>query len=112
MSSRCRSHLISDLKWRALSAYTVYVFFLLNFLYRSNSILKYSTSTAFLFWFDSVIDLPATDGSVIEREVIPSHVSTGKLTYYGPQMPTSAIAGLSDERAERFVVLPCTPLQL
>ncbi|XP_072534295.1 cilia- and flagella-associated protein 43 isoform X2 [Salminus brasiliensis] len=51
----------------------------------------------------SGIDLPAIDGSVVERKVISSHVSNGKLTYYGPQMPTSAIAGLSDDRADNFV---------
>ncbi|XP_036430574.1 cilia- and flagella-associated protein 43 [Colossoma macropomum] len=51
----------------------------------------------------SIIDLPASDGSVVEREVIPSHITNGKLTYYGPQMPTSAVAGLSGDRADNFV---------
>ncbi|XP_062851720.1 cilia- and flagella-associated protein 43 [Trichomycterus rosablanca] len=51
----------------------------------------------------SVIDLPVSDGSILEREVIPSHVTNGKLTYYGPQMPTSAIAGLVDDRADNFL---------
>ncbi|XP_066535952.1 cilia- and flagella-associated protein 43 [Hoplias malabaricus] len=51
----------------------------------------------------SAIDLPAADGSVVERKVIPSHVSSGKLTYYGPQMPTSAIAGLIGDRSDTFV---------
>ncbi|XP_022540288.2 cilia- and flagella-associated protein 43 isoform X1 [Astyanax mexicanus] len=51
----------------------------------------------------SVVDLPAADGSAVVREVISSHGSNGKLTYYGPQMPTSAIAGLSGDRAENFV---------
>ncbi|XP_051508041.1 cilia- and flagella-associated protein 43 [Myxocyprinus asiaticus] len=53
----------------------------------------------------SVVDLPATDGSVIEHEVNPSHILSGKLTYLGPQMPTSAIAGLSGDRADNFVPL-------
>ncbi|XP_017552052.1 cilia- and flagella-associated protein 43 isoform X1 [Pygocentrus nattereri] len=51
----------------------------------------------------SIIDLPATDGSVVEQEVIYSHITNGKLTYYGPQMPTSAVAGLSGARADNFV---------
>lgn len=54
--------------------------------------------------FPSVIDLPASDGSVLEREIIHSHIN-GKPTYYGPQMPMSAIAGLVDDRTDTFVVL-------
>lgn len=52
---------------------------------------------------NSVIDLPATDGCLVEREAVsPSH---GKLTYFGPQMPTSSIAGLAGDQADCFVVL-------
>ncbi|XP_058242609.1 cilia- and flagella-associated protein 43 isoform X1 [Hemibagrus wyckioides] len=39
----------------------------------------------------SVIDLPAIDGSVVEKEDDDSYIPTWKLTYSGPQMPTSAI---------------------
>ncbi|MCI4376303.1 hypothetical protein PGIGA_G00187010 [Pangasianodon gigas] len=53
----------------------------------------------------SVIDLPAIDGSVVEQEVDTSYVSTGKLTYSGPQMPTSAIAGLIGDRADKISAL-------
>ncbi|XP_062375052.1 cilia- and flagella-associated protein 43 [Sardina pilchardus] len=51
----------------------------------------------------SVIDLPATDGSVVETEKGTSRDNSGKLSYLGPQMPTSAIAGLVGKHAERFV---------
>uniref|UniRef100_A0A4W4DXZ9 Cilia- and flagella-associated protein 43 n=1 Tax=Electrophorus electricus TaxID=8005 RepID=A0A4W4DXZ9_ELEEL len=56
----------------------------------------------FLYLLGSVIDLPATDGSVVEQEVISSHLPNGKLTYNGPQMPTSAIAGLIGNKADNF----------
>ena len=59
----------------------------------------------------SVIDLPATDGSFVERELNPSHVPNGKLTYLGPLMPKSAIAGLTGDKAACFVVGCCTPPQ-
>lgn len=52
----------------------------------------------------SAVDLPATDGSAIECEANPSHMLTGKLTHFSPQMPTSAVAGLSGDKAENFVV--------
>ncbi|XP_041921632.1 cilia- and flagella-associated protein 43 isoform X2 [Alosa sapidissima] len=51
----------------------------------------------------SVIDLPATDGSVVETEKGTSRDNNVKLSYLGPQMPTSAIAGLVGKRADRFV---------
>ncbi|XP_076829896.1 cilia- and flagella-associated protein 43 isoform X2 [Brachyhypopomus gauderio] len=51
----------------------------------------------------SVLDLPATDGSIVEQEVIPPHLPNGKLTYNGPQMPMSAVAGLIGDRADNFV---------
>uniref|UniRef100_A0A6Q2ZM02 Cilia- and flagella-associated protein 43 n=1 Tax=Esox lucius TaxID=8010 RepID=A0A6Q2ZM02_ESOLU len=51
----------------------------------------------------SVIELPVTDGSLVERERNPSHIPTGKLTYLGPQMPISAIAGLAGAKTEAFV---------
>lgn len=52
----------------------------------------------------SIIDLPATDGSVVHTEKGASRDTSGKLSYLGPQMPTSAIAGVIGERADRFVV--------
>lgn len=54
--------------------------------------------------FGSAVDLPATDGSAIECEANPSHMLSGKLTHLGPQMPTSAVAGLSGDKADNFVV--------
>ncbi|XP_028810030.1 cilia- and flagella-associated protein 43-like [Denticeps clupeoides] len=51
----------------------------------------------------SVIDLPAIDGSLIEMGIGSSHQSNGELTYLGPQIPTSAVAGLKGEWAEKFV---------
>ncbi|XP_062319806.1 cilia- and flagella-associated protein 43 [Osmerus eperlanus] len=50
-----------------------------------------------------VIDLPATDGTLVERESNPSHVPNGKLTYFGPQMPNTAVAGLTGDKAACFV---------
>ncbi|CAM4726849.1 unnamed protein product [Leuciscus chuanchicus] len=53
----------------------------------------------------SAVDLPATDGSAIECEANPSHMPSGKLTHFSPQMPTSAVAGLSGDKADNFVPL-------
>ncbi|TRY55422.1 hypothetical protein DNTS_034432 [Danionella cerebrum] len=53
----------------------------------------------------STVELPTTEGLKMERESIPSHVNNGKLTYLGPQMPISAIAGLTGDRADFFVPL-------
>ncbi|XP_060780955.1 cilia- and flagella-associated protein 43 [Neoarius graeffei] len=50
-----------------------------------------------------VIALPAIDGSVVEQEVDASYIPTGKLTYSGPQMPPSAIAGLIGDRADNIL---------
>uniref|UniRef100_A0A8C7L493 Cilia- and flagella-associated protein 43 n=1 Tax=Oncorhynchus kisutch TaxID=8019 RepID=A0A8C7L493_ONCKI len=60
-------------------------------------------SDSFHIMKPGVIDLPATDGSLVEREINPSHIPTGILTYFGPQMPNSAIAGLAEDKAETFV---------
>ncbi|XP_056465930.1 cilia- and flagella-associated protein 43-like [Gadus chalcogrammus] len=49
------------------------------------------------------LHLPAADGSLIEREGPPSHIVNGRLTYWGPQMPASAIAGLKGVRADGFM---------
>ncbi|KAF4090507.1 hypothetical protein AMELA_G00052090 [Ameiurus melas] len=53
----------------------------------------------------SVIDLPAMDGSVVEQGVDTSYIPTGKLTYSGPQMPISDIAGLIGDRADNILPL-------
>ncbi|XP_077093181.1 cilia- and flagella-associated protein 43 isoform X3 [Siphateles boraxobius] len=53
----------------------------------------------------SAVDLPATDGSAIECEANPSHMLSRKLTHFSPQMPTSAVAGLSGDKADNFVPL-------
>ncbi|XP_056617541.1 LOW QUALITY PROTEIN: cilia- and flagella-associated protein 43 [Triplophysa dalaica] len=50
----------------------------------------------------SVVDLPATDGSVVEHEANPSHILSQKMTYLGPRMPISAVAGLSGDKADNF----------
>ncbi|XP_056147897.1 cilia- and flagella-associated protein 43 [Lampris incognitus] len=60
----------------------------------------------------SAIDLPATDGSFVEKEVHPFHAVNGRLTYLGPQMPPSAIAGLTRDRAENFVPQRCIKARL
>ncbi|KAL2083728.1 hypothetical protein ACEWY4_021501 [Coilia grayii] len=51
----------------------------------------------------SVIDLPAIDGSVVQTGNDHSRDAMGKLSYLGPQMPISAIAGLLGEHADTFV---------
>ncbi|XP_055026578.2 cilia- and flagella-associated protein 43 [Misgurnus anguillicaudatus] len=53
----------------------------------------------------SVVHLPAVDGSVVEHEAKPFHIPSSKMTYSGPQMPISAIAGLSGDRADNYVPL-------
>lgn len=55
--------------------------------------------------FGSVIDLPAIDGSVVEKEDDDSYIPTWKLTYSDPQMQTSAIVRLIGERADNILVL-------
>uniref|UniRef100_A0A673MGK0 Cilia- and flagella-associated protein 43 n=1 Tax=Sinocyclocheilus rhinocerous TaxID=307959 RepID=A0A673MGK0_9TELE len=59
-----------------------------------------------LCFLASAVNLPATDGSVIECETNLSCMLSGKLTHLGPQMLISAIAGLSGDRADNFVVRP------
>lgn len=54
--------------------------------------------------FGRVIDLPAVDGSVVKQEV-DTYIPTKKLTYIGPQMPTSAVAGLIGDEADNILVL-------
>ncbi len=53
----------------------------------------------------SGVELPATDGSFVERLVQTSHTVSDKLSYFGPEMPPSAIAGLKGDRAESTVVI-------
>lgn len=64
-----------------------------------------------MFFFGSAVDLPATDGSVIECEANLSYMLCRKLTHLGPQMPISAIAGLSGDRADDFVVWVVAPVE-
>ncbi|XP_060727401.1 cilia- and flagella-associated protein 43 [Tachysurus vachellii] len=51
----------------------------------------------------SVIDLSSIDGSVIKKKDDNSYIYTAELTYSGPQMPTSVIAGLIGERADKIL---------
>ncbi|XP_076599514.1 cilia- and flagella-associated protein 43 [Chaetodon auriga] len=60
----------------------------------------------------SVIELPATDGSFVERLVPTSHTVSDKLAYFGPEMPPSAIAGLKGDKAENIVSKLCTKARL
>uniref|UniRef100_A0A3Q3SV97 Cilia- and flagella-associated protein 43 n=1 Tax=Mastacembelus armatus TaxID=205130 RepID=A0A3Q3SV97_9TELE len=48
----------------------------------------------------SVIELPATDGSFVEKLVHTSHSVSDELPYFGPEMPPSAISGLKGDKAE------------
>ncbi|GAA6111102.1 cilia- and flagella-associated protein 43-like [Tachysurus ichikawai] len=51
----------------------------------------------------SVIDLSSIDGAVIDKKDDDSYIYTVELTYSGPQMPTSVIAGLIGERADKIL---------
>lgn len=53
----------------------------------------------------SVIELPATDGSFVERLVPTFHTVSDKLPYFGLEMPPSAISGLKGDKAESILVL-------
>ncbi|KAF3841998.1 hypothetical protein F7725_023949, partial [Dissostichus mawsoni] len=56
----------------------------------------------------SVIELPAKDGSFVERLVPPSHTVSDKLPYFGLEMPPTAISGLKGNKAESIVTKLCT----
>ncbi|KAM7385486.1 hypothetical protein PAMP_001568 [Pampus punctatissimus] len=60
----------------------------------------------------SVIELPATDGSFVERLWPNSHTVSKKFTYFGPEMPPSAIIGLGGDKAESIVTKLCTKARL
>ncbi|XP_058508068.1 cilia- and flagella-associated protein 43 isoform X2 [Solea solea] len=47
-----------------------------------------------------VIELPTTDGSVAEKHTSTSYTVGDQLSYFGPEMPPSAIAGLKGIEAE------------
>lgn len=61
-------------------------------------------------WCYSAIDLPATDGSFVERLWPTSHTVSQKFNYFGPEMPPSAIIGLRGDKAESIVVLSHCPI--
>ncbi|XP_042289784.1 cilia- and flagella-associated protein 43 isoform X1 [Thunnus maccoyii] len=60
----------------------------------------------------SVIELPATDGSFVERLWPTSHTVSKQFTYFGPEMPPSAIIGLRGDKAESIVTNLCTKARL
>ncbi|XP_037639094.1 cilia- and flagella-associated protein 43 isoform X1 [Sebastes umbrosus] len=60
----------------------------------------------------SVIELPATDGSFVERLVPTSHTFSNKLPYFGLEMPPTAISGLKGDKAESIVTKLCTKARL
>ncbi|XP_037321813.2 cilia- and flagella-associated protein 43 isoform X1 [Pungitius pungitius] len=60
----------------------------------------------------SVIELPANDGSYVERLVPTSHTVTEILPNYGLEMPLSAISGLMGEKAESILTKLCTKARL
>ncbi|XP_045926905.1 cilia- and flagella-associated protein 43 isoform X2 [Micropterus dolomieu] len=67
-------------------------------------------STSFHVLKPSVIELPATDGSFVERLV---HTSVSdKLPYFGPEMPPSAISRLKGDKAESVVAKLYTKARL
>lgn len=60
-------------------------------------------SDCFFIYF-SVIELPATDGSLEQRLWPTTRTVNSDFTYFGPEMPPSAIVGAREEKAERIVV--------
>nr|XP_046257140.1 cilia- and flagella-associated protein 43 isoform X2 [Scatophagus argus] len=60
----------------------------------------------------SVIELPATDGSFVERLVSTSRTVSDELPYYGPEMPPTAISGIKGHTAESIVTKLCTKARL
>ncbi|XP_054455755.1 cilia- and flagella-associated protein 43 [Anoplopoma fimbria] len=60
----------------------------------------------------SVIELPATDGSFVERLVATAHTVSDRLPYFGLEMPPSAISGLKGDKAESIVTKLCTKARL
>lgn len=55
----------------------------------------------------SVIELPATDGTFVEKLEYTPYTVSDKLPYFGPDMPPSAISGLKGDKAECIVVQYC-----
>ncbi|KAK2824393.1 hypothetical protein Q5P01_021568 [Channa striata] len=51
----------------------------------------------------SVVELPAIDGSIVEKLVHISYTASEEMPYFGPEMPPSAITGLKGEKAESIV---------
>ncbi|XP_030012526.1 cilia- and flagella-associated protein 43 [Sphaeramia orbicularis] len=56
----------------------------------------------------SLIELPAVDGTIVERLLVNSHSISEKLTYLGPELPPSAISGLKGDKTESIVNKLCT----
>ncbi|XP_053188578.1 cilia- and flagella-associated protein 43-like [Scomber japonicus] len=69
-------------------------------------------SASFHLLKPSVIDLPATDGSLVEKLWPTSHTASEQFTYFGPEMPPSAIIGLRGDKAESIVTKLCTKARL
>ncbi|KAI3363278.1 hypothetical protein L3Q82_011908 [Scortum barcoo] len=60
----------------------------------------------------SVMELPATDGSFVERLAPTSRTVSDNMPYFGPDMPLSAISGLKGDKAESIVTKLCTKARL
>nr|XP_020456113.1 cilia- and flagella-associated protein 43 [Monopterus albus] len=60
----------------------------------------------------SMIELPATDGSFVERLEHTSYTVSDKLPYYGPEMASSAISGLKGDKTESSATKFCTKARL
>lgn len=52
-----------------------------------------------------MIELPDVDGAIVKRFVLSSHTVSEELSYFGPEMPLSAIAGLKGDKTESIVVV-------
>lgn len=55
---------------------------------------------------NSDIQLPAMEGLSAEKQTPTPHRVGESLSYFGPEMPPSAIAGLKCDTAEGIVVFP------
>ncbi|XP_034040088.1 cilia- and flagella-associated protein 43 [Thalassophryne amazonica] len=69
-------------------------------------------SASFHMLKPSVIELPATDGSFVQRSDTPSYAVSDRFTYFGPEMPPSAISGVTGDKSESIVTKLCSKSRL
>ncbi|XP_034407920.1 cilia- and flagella-associated protein 43 [Cyclopterus lumpus] len=79
---------------------------------KSLTVWNIEKSASFYVLKPSVIELPATDGSFVEKLETYSHTVSDKMPYFDLEMPPSAISGLKGDMAESIVTKLCTKARL